>query len=65
MKDVPVMYHDLREGDCLYVPAFWWSQSKTMAPESKFIEFDYSANNQLYAAFMLNVLNGQFIDDIV
>lgn len=41
----------LTEGQCLYIPAWWWSQSKTISDDGKntlMIDFEYAAHSELY-----------------
>lgn len=61
MKDVPIKRVVLKPGNCIYIPAFWWTQTKTMSKNSRMIEFDYNPANELEATFMRNILAGQFV----
>ena len=48
----------LEAGDCLYIPSFYWSQSRTHAEESTIIGFTYQASSKLSEIFFEAINDG-------
>lgn len=63
-KDVVSQQVQLEPGQCLYIPAFWWVQTRTKSKVSRMIEFDFTANNQVFAAFIRNIYAGHLVDPL-
>ena len=53
---------ELKAGDCLYVPAFFYLQSQTMAEETVMITLQYAPHSQILD-MIFNGLDSQIIGD--
>lgn len=64
MADVKIQRVTLDPGQCLYIPPFWWTQTRTHTEISRLIQFDYNPANELAATFMRNIYAGRFVEPV-
>ena len=46
-QQAKVFTANVKEGDCLFVPAYYWVQSKTISDASMIINFEYESHSEM------------------
>ena len=51
----------LEQGDCIYIPAFYWYQSKTLGEQSMLFTFGYESHSKL-VDLLFDAINDGILD---
>lgn len=57
-----ILKAELKKGDCLYIPAFYWTQSQSVSDQSIFLSFGYESHSRL-VDLLYDAINEGILDN--